>query len=50
MNLEINGDCKYAELKKEILEAKKAQKEFLCSEAIKGLNIKFYYEKSQLIN
>lgn len=48
MNLEINGDCKYAELKKEILEAKKAQKNFLCSEAIKGLNIKFYYEEKTI--
>lgn len=48
MNLEINGDCKYAELKKEILEAKKHKKDFLCSEVIKGLNIKFYYEKKPI--
>lgn len=48
MNLEINGDCKYAELRKEILEAKKHKKDFLCSKVIKGLNIKFYYEEKPI--
>lgn len=48
MNLEIKGDCKYAELKKEILDAKKHKKDFLCSNVIKGLNIKFYYEKKPI--
>lgn len=48
MNLEINGDCKYAELKKEIVEAKEHKKDFLCSEVIRGLNIKFYYEEKPI--
>lgn len=48
MNLEIHGDCVYAKLKREILDAKECKKDFLCSKVIKGLNIKFYHEEKPI--
>ena len=47
--IEIKDNNSYAKLKNEIAIARKTKKNYLSSKAIKGLNLKFYYEPQSVL-